>query len=67
MEHSEIWLQGMKEALEAHIAEGNYANCLEVIRRVREEGFEIEAHSLQTLLREATLGDFLIESNPTLI
>ena len=63
-EQTEIWLEGIYDSFEVLVAEGNYVECKELIQKVRDEGFEVEAKQLHNELMEESLGSFLIESDP---
>lgn len=59
MEDNKLWLEFIKEAFEGAVANGDYATCKDVILKLRDEGFEVEAKQLQTELVEEKLGTFL--------
>lgn len=63
MEDNKEWLEGVHDAFEISIAEGNYVEAKELIQRMRDEGFEVEAKQLQAELVEEKLGTFLYPFN----
>lgn len=64
MDSNKQWLEGVHESFETLISQGNYVEAKELIQKVRDEGFEIEANQLQAELVEETLGTFLFEIDP---
>lgn len=63
MEDSKTYLEAVHDAFEVDISEGDYVLCKDIIQRVRDEGFEVEAKQLQADLVEEKLGTFLYPSN----
>lgn len=61
MEDNKAYLEGMAETFEVALAEGNYIECKEIIKVLRDEGFEAEAKQAHTALMEETIGTFLVE------
>ncbi len=55
------WLEFIKESFGGAVANGDYVTCKDVIQKLRDEGFEIEAKQLHNLLMEETIGTFLVE------
>lgn len=63
MEDNKAWLEGVNEAFEIAVAEGDYVTCKEIIQKVRDEGFDTEAKQLERDLKEETLGTFIHETD----
>lgn len=64
MEDNKAYLEGMAENFEISLATGNYVECKEIIKTLRDEGFEAEAKQAHTALMEESIGTFLVESDP---
>lgn len=58
------WLEGVHESFETAVSMGDYVLCKDIIQKVRDEGFDVEAKQLQAELVEETLGTFLFEFDP---
>lgn len=55
------WLEGMAENFEVALGTGQYVECKEIIQKLHDEGFEVEAKEAYNALMEETLGTFLVE------
>lgn len=63
MDNNEIWLEAVFEHFHQAVAEGNYALCKDILEDTKQEGFEVSAKAMETLLREETIGTFTYPSN----
>lgn len=63
MNDNKEWLEGVHDAFEVAVSEGDYVLCKEIIQKVRDEGFDTEAKQLQNELVEETLGTFIHETD----
>lgn len=63
MEDNKAWLEQVGVNFEIALANGDYVDCKELIGRVRDEGYEVEAKELERLLKEETIGTFIHESS----
>lgn len=61
MEDNKAWLEGMAENFEIALGTGQYVECKEIIQKLRDEGFEVEAKQAHNALMEETIGTFLVE------